>query len=162
MRSPPYDQVLTGVLPYDDNNVADMITRIKEGQQPSRPMDPSQNQWLQDRVWDTITTCWSINPQQRCELFVVHHIFSTQDALVKSPPVGRKNLIRLAKELLYTLLILPMDPGELVKLKTVQEYISNAISRDRTSTTTLSSAEVTALAKTFRKVSFPARISISL
>ena len=122
MQSPRYDQVLTGILPYDDVNEDNLITHIRCGKRPSRPTDPSQNRWLQDRVWDTITTCWSNEPQQRCELSVVHHIFSTpgpQDALAEFPPVGRENLIRLAEELLYMFLVLPIDPGERAILRTI-------------------------------------------
>jgi hypothetical protein len=76
-------------------------------------MDPSQNRWLQDQIWDTITTCWSGYPERRCELFVVYRVFSTPsppDVLVEFPPVGRENLVRLAEELSYTFLILSLDP----------------------------------------------------
>jgi hypothetical protein len=40
-------------------------------------MDPSRNQWLQDPVWDAITTCWSSEPEQRSELAVVYDVFLT-------------------------------------------------------------------------------------
>ena len=152
------DQVLTGILPYGDSNEADVITNVKHSKQPPRPTDPNQNQWLQDRVWDTITTCWSDKPQQRCELSVVHHIFSTsssQDLLIELPPVGRENLIQLADELLYTFLVLPLDPDQRTALRTTQEYISDVISRDGTPPTILSSAEVVALMKPFHEVPFP-------
>jgi hypothetical protein len=76
IQLPCHDQVFTGILPYDDNNKGNVITDIRRGKRPSRPTSPSQNQWLQDPVWDTITTCWSRKPQQRCELSVVYHIFS--------------------------------------------------------------------------------------
>ena len=75
MRLFRYDQVLTGVLPYDDSNMPDMITRIRDGRRPSRPTDPSRNQWLQDRVWDTITTCWSGKPERRYQLSIVYRVF---------------------------------------------------------------------------------------
>jgi hypothetical protein len=158
IQSPHYNQVLTGVLPYDGNNKADVIEDIRHVKRPSRPTDPSQNQWLQDRVWNIITTCWSDKPEQRYELSVVYHVFSTpntQDALVEFPPVGRKNLILLAEELLYTFLMLPLDPGELAVLRKVQEYIFNVISMDGTSPPSLSSAEAAALAETSHEVSFP-------
>ena len=65
------------MLPYDDSNFEDsLITRIREGKRPSRPTEPSQNQWLQDPVWDVITTGWRDKPEQRCELSVVSHVFS--------------------------------------------------------------------------------------
>jgi hypothetical protein len=65
------------MLPYDDSNKGDLITRIKSGQRPSRPTDSSSNQWLQDRIWDAITTCWSDKPEDRRELSTVYHVFST-------------------------------------------------------------------------------------
>jgi hypothetical protein len=152
------DQVLTGILPFQDSTKDDMITHIKSGQRPPRPLDPTQNQWSHDRVWDTITTCWSEKPQRRCELSVMSHVFSTprrQDLLVELPPAGRKNLVPLAEELLYTFLILPLDPGERATLRKTQEYIYKVISSDRTSTTVLSPAEAAAWGGTFLKVSFP-------
>jgi hypothetical protein len=126
-----------------------MINDIKRGKRPSRPTNPNKNQWLQDPIWDTITTCWSDKPEQRCGLSVLYHIFLTpipQDALVECPPVGHKNLVRLAEELLYTFLILPLDPGDLATLRIAQEYISNVISRDGASSPSLSLAEAEALA----------------
>jgi hypothetical protein len=138
------NQVLTGIPPFNDSNKDNLITHIKSGQRPPRPTDLSQNQWLQDRVWDTITTCWSDKPQRRCELSVVHHIFLThrrQDLLIEFPPVGHKNLVRLADELLYTFMILPLDPDERAALRKMQEYISSAISRGGTSPASLSLEE---------------------
>jgi hypothetical protein len=63
-------------LPYDNSDKADVIANIRLGKRPPRPTDPSQNQWLQDRIWDTITTCWSDKPEQRYELSVVYRVFS--------------------------------------------------------------------------------------
>ena len=65
------------MLPYHLSDYHDVITCITRGKKPSRPTDPTQNQWLHDPVWDTITTCWSDKPKRRCELSVVHHVFST-------------------------------------------------------------------------------------
>lgn len=132
-----------------------MINDIRYGKLPSRPMDPSQNQWLYDQIWDTITICWS-GPLRRCELSVVYHIFSTpspQDLLVEFPPVGRKNLVLLAEELWYIFLILPLDTDQLSTLRPMLEYIYNAVSRNGTSQTISSSAEA-ALAESFCKVTF--------
>jgi hypothetical protein len=80
---------------------------------------------------------------------------SPPDALVEFPPVGRKNLVRLAEELLYTFLVLPLDPHQRATLRSVQEYISNVISRDEASPAILSSAEVAAFTDTRREVFFP-------
>jgi hypothetical protein len=56
------NQVLAGILPYGDSNIASLIDDIRSGQRPLRPTNPSRNQWLQsDPVWDAITTCWSEN-----------------------------------------------------------------------------------------------------
>jgi hypothetical protein len=152
------DQVFTGIPPYNDSTKDNLITHIKSGRRPPRPVDQSQNQWLQDRVWEMITTSWSGKPQQRCELSVMHRVLSTpsrHDLLLELPPVSRKNLLLLAGELLYTFLILPLDPGERATLRKTQEYISKAISRDRTSISSLSPKEATALGGTFREVAFP-------
>jgi hypothetical protein len=75
VQSPCYNQVLTGILPYGDSDKDKIATNIRRGKRPSRPMDPSQNQWLHNRVWDTITTCWGDKPEQRYELFVVYPVF---------------------------------------------------------------------------------------
>ena len=88
----------------------------------------------------------------------MYHVFSTPsppDALVEFPPVGRENLIRLAEELLYTFLVLPLDPHQRATLKAVQEYISNVVSRDGDSPTILSSAEVAVFTETRREVFLP-------
>ena len=156
IQSPRFDQILTGVSPYSDE--ADVINEIRRGSRPPRPTDPSQNRWLQERVWDMITTCWSEEREKRCELPVIHHVFSTpspQDLQLEFPPVGRENLIRLAEELLYMFLVLPLDPGQRAVLRTVQEYISDVISGDGPSPTTFSSADAIALAETFHTVCFP-------
>jgi hypothetical protein len=151
--------VLTGVVPY--GNSKDVERDIWHGKRPPRPTDPSQNQLLQDRVWDMITTCWGKEPEKRCELVIVHHVFSTpspQDLLSEFPPAGRENLIRLAEELLYMFLVLPLDSSQRTTLGRVQEYISNVMSKDEASPAILSSIDATSLAETFRKVSFPSSI----
>ena len=158
IQSPHSAQVLTGILPYHDSDEDSLITDIRCGKRPSRPTDPGQNRWLQDRVWDVIVTCWSDKPQQRYELSVVYHVFLTpscQDALVELPPVGRKNLVLLAEELSYAFLILHLDLSERAALGKMQKYISNVVSWDGAPPTSLSSAELTALVETFRKVPFP-------
>ena len=76
IRLPCYDQVLTGILPYNNGDKADVIADIRLGKRPLRPTDPNQNRWLQGHVWDTITTCWSDKPEQRYELSAVYHAFS--------------------------------------------------------------------------------------
>ena len=47
------------------------------GERPPRPVDPRQNQWLQDPVWNVITAGWHHEPEQRCELPVVYRVFLT-------------------------------------------------------------------------------------
>jgi hypothetical protein len=95
------NQVLTGVVPYDDSNRANVINDIKLGKRPSRPTDPGQNQWLQDPVWDTITTCWSDEPGRRHKLPVVHRVFSEYDRRDLSIQVGRNPTIQ----------VLDIEPG---------------------------------------------------
>ena len=75
-QSSRYDQILTGVSPYHGSNVEDMITDIRSGKRPSRPIDLSQSRFLQDPIWDTITTGWHDQPKRRCKLSAMHHTFS--------------------------------------------------------------------------------------
>jgi hypothetical protein len=73
-----------------------VIADIRSGKRPSRPTDPSQNQWLQDCIWDTITTCWNDEPKQRYELSVVYRVFSgysLQDALGNFNTHNDRNLM---------------------------------------------------------------------
>jgi hypothetical protein len=53
-----------------------VIADIRDGKRPSRPRNSSRNRWLQDPVWDVITTCWSDKPEQRCKLSIVYQVFS--------------------------------------------------------------------------------------
>ena len=76
VQSPCYDQVLTGIFPYGSGGEDEMTYDIRRGIRPTRPTDPSQNKWLQDAVWDVITTCWSTQPEERYELSIVYHVFS--------------------------------------------------------------------------------------
>ena len=70
--------MLTGVLPYHvRDNYYKICEAIKRGVRPSRPTDPIQNQWLQEPVWDVIKTGWHHEPEQRCELRIVYHVFFT-------------------------------------------------------------------------------------
>ena len=134
-----------------------MINNIRRAKRPLRPTNPVQNRWLQDHIWDAITTCWNNEPAYRCELSVLCHVFSTpsfRDFLVEFSPAGRRSLDRLAEELLYTFLILPLGPGQRATLRTVQRYMSDVILRDGAPTIS-SSAEAEALAERFSKVPFP-------
>ena len=70
-----YDQVLTGVLPYRGRSVTGMITDIRAGKRPSRPVHSVQSRWLRDPVWHVITAAWHDQPNQRCELSVMYHAF---------------------------------------------------------------------------------------
>jgi len=69
-------QVLTGASSY--NRYWDVtLDGIRRGERPSRPTDRNRNRWLQDPVWDVITTGWSHEPEKRCELSVMHDTFVT-------------------------------------------------------------------------------------
>jgi hypothetical protein len=68
-------QVLTGILPYGNGDRHRMAADIRRGKRPSRPWNPSRNRWLQDPVWDKITTCRSDKPEQRSELSAVYQVF---------------------------------------------------------------------------------------
>jgi len=78
MQSPHYHQVLTGVLPYDGiHDYRTVISRIKSGKRPLRPRNQGARQWLQRRVWDMITICWSDDPTKRWEVPVMRELFLT-------------------------------------------------------------------------------------
>ena len=49
-----------------------VVNDIRDGTRPSRP---SRNRWLQDPVWDVITTGWSHEPEERCKLSFMHDTF---------------------------------------------------------------------------------------
>jgi hypothetical protein len=142
-----------------------VIEHIRCNKRPSRPADPSQNQRLQDRVWDTITACWSEKLYQRRGLSTMHHVFSVfscQDFLVELPPVGRKNLIRLAEDLQSTFLHLHPSSIAASGLRAVQRYISDVVSRDEASPRILSSVKAAELTETFNDVSIPYKSSPQL
>jgi len=69
-------QVLTGASPYDGDWDA-TPARIRSRERPSRPTGPSRDRRLQDHVWDVIMTGWSHEPENRCELSVMHDTFVT-------------------------------------------------------------------------------------
>ena len=77
-----------------------MVTDIKLGKRPSRPTDPSQNQWLQDPVWDAIATCWSGQPEQRPKLSAVYRML-LKDGLGEVRNVEPDNLN--SEDILYSL-----------------------------------------------------------
>jgi len=52
-----------------------MITNIRAGERPSRPIDPNQGELLQDPVWDVIATGWHDKPRQRCRLSAMYRTF---------------------------------------------------------------------------------------
>jgi hypothetical protein len=148
-------------VPYGGSE-GNWVNDIADSKRPPRPTDSSQKRWLNDRIWDVITTCWDGRPQWRCELSVVHHAFSTPNrygVLAEFPPVNRENLLQLAEELLHVFLVLPLGPHQRATLRKVQEYISNVISKDGASPSILSSAKAAAFIKTRQEVFLPCYIS---
>lgn len=77
IQSSCYDQVLAGILPYHDSGHIATYRRIKGSVRLSHPAGRRQSLRLQDPVWNVITTGRSRKPEQRCELSVMHHVFST-------------------------------------------------------------------------------------
>ena len=88
MLSSHSDQVLTGILPYDDGDYETIARRVEQGERPSRPRYQSQNQWLQYPVWDTITTGWNHKRDQRRGLSIVYQVFLTTSQRVLNVKVG--------------------------------------------------------------------------
>lgn len=65
------------MLPYTDGDSSTVAQQIIRGERPSRPMDPRQNRWLQDPVWDVIASGWSVETKRRYKLSVMHKRFFT-------------------------------------------------------------------------------------
>ena len=76
-QPPRYDQVLTGIPPYDSNSRYTIPDRVVNGERPSRPINPFRNRWFRGPVWGVITTGWNHEPEQRCGLSVMHRAFLT-------------------------------------------------------------------------------------
>lgn len=85
--------MLTGVVPYGEFEGSNpyLAPHILSGRRPPRPTDPSQNRWLPNHVWDTITTCWSYDLKLRCELSVLCHVFSTSSLTIESAYLEQLN-----------------------------------------------------------------------
>jgi len=55
-----------------------VVSRIQSGERPLRPRNRDANQWLRDRVWDMVVTCWSQDPtERRWEVRAVRKLFSS-------------------------------------------------------------------------------------
>jgi len=76
IRPSCYDQVLTGVVPYHGTDMMMMVYEVRAGRRPSRPTGSGQSRWLQDPVWDAITSGWHDRPKQRCQLSDMYNTFS--------------------------------------------------------------------------------------
>ena len=74
-QSPCYNQVLTGILPFDHPSRSQIAWHIRYAVEQARPRDPGQNLWLPDPVWNMITAGWNRKPEQRCELLTMHRVF---------------------------------------------------------------------------------------
>ena len=83
-----YNQVLTWVLPYHGSNMEDTLAYIHAGKRPSRPVNSSQSQWLQDPIWNVITTGWHDRPEQRCKLSAMYHTFLPPTQQPRQQPKG--------------------------------------------------------------------------
>ena len=77
IRQPRYDQVLTGIVPYNRENSDTVARDAGRGVRPSRPTGLWRNQRLQNPVWDVIRAGWDHQPEQRCELSVMHNVLLT-------------------------------------------------------------------------------------
>jgi len=53
-----------------------MFTDIQAGKRPSRPIDSSQSQLLQDPVWNVIAAAWHDKPRRRCKLLAIYYTLS--------------------------------------------------------------------------------------
>ena len=91
----------------------------------------------------------------------VFSVFSCRDLLVELPPVGRKNLIRLAEDLQYTFLHLHPSSIAASGLRTIQKYISDVVSRDGASPMILPSAKAAELTEMFNDVFIPCKVLLS-
>ena len=76
-HNPPLPQVLTEIFPYTEGDNSTIAQQILRGKRPSRPVDPRQNQWLQDPIWGVIVTGWRVKPERRCKLSAPYQEFLT-------------------------------------------------------------------------------------
>ena len=120
IQSSRCDQVLTGVLPYRGSDVQNMVTRIRASERPFRPIYPSGNRWLPDPVWDIITTSWHDQPNQRCELPVIHDVLSSSSQQeVQHVKLGHLNLQNDGNPMVAETFQTPKwQPGKLLSLTT--------------------------------------------
>ena len=98
------DQVLTGILPYEDGDYDTIARRVGQGERPSRPRNRNQNQWLSYPVWDVIATSWSHKRHQRRGILsLVYRVFLLSSERVQNVKVSEssvqndKNLTRVGR-----------------------------------------------------------------
>ena len=65
-------KILTEILPYGGARDSIIIYNIVAGNRPPRPTD---TRWLQDRIWNVITACWSEEREQRLDIRVIYDQF---------------------------------------------------------------------------------------
>ena len=68
--SPFRYKILTEILPYGAACDSIIIFHIVAGNRPPRPTD---TRWLQDHIWNVITTCWSEKQEQRMAIHVIYN-----------------------------------------------------------------------------------------
>ena len=74
LTSSPRHKTLAEVLPYGNARDGIIIFHVVTGDRPPRPTDA---RWLQDHIWNMLTTCWSDKREQRWDIRAVCNQFST-------------------------------------------------------------------------------------
>jgi len=63
-------ETLTEILPFGNARDGIIIFHVVSGDRPSRP---ESAEWMKDRVWAMITTCWSEKRENRWDIRTVHN-----------------------------------------------------------------------------------------
>ena len=72
--SPLCYKTLTEILPYGNARDGIIIFHVVTNTRPPRP---ANNRWLQDQIWNMITTCWSEERERRWGIRAVYNQLST-------------------------------------------------------------------------------------
>ena len=66
-------KVLTEMLPYKNAQRGLVVFHVMTGDRPPRPHN---SRWLDDQIWNMITTCWSEKREQRWDIHAVYNQLS--------------------------------------------------------------------------------------
>jgi hypothetical protein len=68
-----FHKILTEILPYGNARDGIIIFHVVTGDRPPRPPNA---RWLEDQIWNMITTCWNEKREQRWDIRTVYNQLS--------------------------------------------------------------------------------------